>query len=81
MEDYKTLIIRGIKEAAPQNQNVSKAFDGMTVQGQNPHGGKTQEEYDTGLWHRPGISSQQDTIKGYFCHACLARYPEEITRI
>lgn len=27
MEEYKTLIVRGIKEAAPQNQNARKAFD------------------------------------------------------
>ncbi|KAM6367211.1 programmed cell death protein 2 isoform 1-T2 [Alca torda] len=36
MSDYRNLIIKGIKEAAPRGQNVTKAFDGQQGREETP---------------------------------------------
>lgn len=36
MNDYRNQIIKGTKEAAPQGQNVSKAFDGQKGKEETP---------------------------------------------
>lgn len=83
MEDYRALKITGIKEAAPRNQNVNKAFGEQ--QGKEERGNpyrmvrKTQEKYEAIFWHRPGDRGWPGIIKNQLCHACLARYPEKDT--
>lgn len=82
-EEWKSraLIIRGIKETTPQNQNISKAFGEQQEKEETPI--EWLERLRKNMKQYSGIdteNSQSTAIKGPLYRTCLARYPEKVRK-
>lgn len=78
MEEHRTLIIRGTREAAPRSQNAHKTFAEQQKKEETPTEWlEFKEKYKTVLRIGHRYSSWTTFVKSKPCHSCLARYKKK----